>query len=79
MGIGIGLSIIGLIIALQALALPSLTADPVFNRDFPVWRGISYFIIYMWVLAINVYMFERHHINYRLVFKFTDYHASTST
>lgn len=33
----------------------------------------------MWILAINVYMFGRHHVNHKLVFKFTDYHASTPT
>lgn len=77
-GIGIGVSIIGLVIALQQLNLPNLDSDPIFSRDFPVWRGIGFFLIYMWVLALNVFMFERHHINHKLIFKFTDYHASTS-
>lgn len=79
MGIGIGVSIIGLIIALQQLNLPTLDSDQIFARDFPVWRGICFFLIYMWILALNAYMFERHHINHKLIFKFTDYHASTST
>lgn len=58
MGIGVGLSLIGIIIALEQLGVQSSQqlVDE-FTRDFPVWRGISLFIIYMWVLAINVYLF----------------------
>lgn len=56
-GIGIGVSIIGLIIALTALSPKVISTDPTFSRDFPVWRGIGFFVIYMWILAINVYLF----------------------
>lgn len=81
MGIGVGIALIGLIIALQELAVKDSKFDDnsIFTRDFPVWRGISFFIIYMWILAIDVYMFERHHISHKLIFKFNDYHASTYT
>jgi len=31
--------------------------NPIFNRDFPTWRGIAFVIFYIWVIGINVFCF----------------------
>lgn len=78
-GLGIGISLIVIIITALTLKGINLQSDAYFKRDFPVWRGMSYFIIYMWVLGFNVYAFEKKIINHKLIFGFKDFHASKST
>jgi len=55
--IGICLTILGVLIAILAYTGKSIETDPIFNRDFPTWRGIALFIIYIWILGLNVYGF----------------------
>lgn len=52
--------------------------DPVFNRDFPTWRGIAFFIFYVWILSMNTYMFEKYGVSHRIIFKHEDHHYSTA-
>lgn len=43
---------------------------------FPILRGLFLFILYIWLLAWNVYVWNNNYINYRIIFKF-NYHYST--
>jgi hypothetical protein len=59
MGLGVGSSIIVLgtlifIILYQGLNVENTS---IFARDFPTWRGIGIFILYIWVLAFDLYFF----------------------
>lgn len=47
-----------------------IDSDPYFVRDFPVHRGNLLIIISMWMFALNIFTFEKFHINYKLIFKF---------
>ena len=47
----------------------TLNANTVFNKDFSLWRGISIFIFYIWVLGIDFGYFEKYKINHRIIFK----------
>lgn len=56
-----------------------METDPIFNRDFPTWRGIALIICYIWIVGINVACFEFFMISYRNVMDFNDNYYSTST
>lgn len=47
----------------------TLNANTVFNKDFSLWRGISIFIFYIWVLGIDFGYFEKYKINHRIILK----------
>lgn len=36
----------------------SVETDPIFNRDFPTWRGIALIIFYIWTQGANLYVYE---------------------
>lgn len=55
--IGICVTILGVLIAMLVYTGKSVETDYVFNRDFPTWRGIAFFIIYTWILGFNTYGF----------------------
>lgn len=57
----------------------SVETDPVFNRDFPTWRGIAYIIFYIWVLGLNVLCFEHFMISHPIILDFNDHHVEPST
>lgn len=80
LGIGIGASfiVLGALIFIIVYTGQSVETNTVFSRDFPTWRGIGIFILYIWVLGFNLYCFERYKISHRLIFKFNDHHYSTS-
>ena len=42
-----------------------MQTDSIFNSDFPVWRGITLFIIYIWMLGINFHEWGKYNISYR--------------
>lgn len=65
------------IIIYQNLSLENTSLA--FSRDFPTWRGIAIFILYIWLLGFDVYCFEKYKISHRLIFKFNDHHYSTSS
>ena len=44
-----------------------IESNETFKNTFPLWRGLTYFIAYIWVLAIDLFVFERFKINYRRV------------
>jgi hypothetical protein len=53
----------------------NLTDNDNFYFYFPMYRGLSLIIIYNWFLALNVYIWNKNYVNYKLVFKF-NYHYS---
>ena len=53
-----------------------LDHDVILREHFPLFRGVILIILYMWLLAWNVYVWTKSNINYRLIFKF-NYHYST--
>lgn len=69
-GVGVIGSIIVVIIVLLAYEGIRIDSDPYFVRDFPVHRGNILIIISMWMFALNIFTFEKFHINYKLIFKF---------
>lgn len=52
-----------------------IDTDKVFMEIFPIFRGIGLIIIYLWLLALNVYVWTAYHVNYKLIFRF-NYHYS---
>lgn len=53
--------------------------DPLFNRDFPVWRGMAFIILYIWVLGFNAYYFQEYRISPHVILDYTDHHRITYT
>ena len=47
-----------------------LSNNTIFTQRFPVWRGASYVMVYLWVLGLNVAFYESSQINYKLIFHF---------
>ena len=50
--------------------------DAKFKIIFPMFRGYLVFILYYWYLGVNVYVWNKYHINYKLAFNFNDNHYS---
>lgn len=67
-----------MLIIILELSKISIEKDPVFSRDFPTWRGIAYFIFYMWIISINTYFFEAYNVSHRIIFHYNEHHYSTS-
>ena len=56
--------------------------DELFKYIFPIFRGAGsfkfnsgLFIVYMWLLAWNVYVWNNHNINYKLILKFNHHYS----
>lgn len=77
--VGISISLLAVLIFIIVYDNLSIENTSVFSRDFPTWRGIAIFILYIWVLGFNIFMYEKYKISHRLIFKFHDHHYSTST
>lgn len=43
-----------------------------FKSIFPIFRGFFLVCLYLWMLGINIFVWDSNHINYRLSFKFTE-------
>ena len=57
MGVGLAVSIVVVIIALLSYAGIAIDSDPLFVRDFHVFRGNLLLIIYIWMFSLNVFTF----------------------
>ena len=68
MGVGTAFSIIGIMIGLLAFQRIVIDTDLYFVRDFPVFRGLGLLLVYLWLFALDIYTFEKVHINYKLIF-----------
>lgn len=55
--VGVIVTVIIVLIIILAYSGISIETDPTFNRDFPTWRGIAFFIFYIWILGFDVYNF----------------------
>lgn len=33
----------------------ALEIDPIFNQYFPLWRGISFYIFYVWMIGVCIF------------------------
>ena len=51
---------------------------PFFADNFAIWRGASYFILYIWVIGIGIKVMETYTINYRLIFALDNCYVPTS-
>ena len=49
-----------------------------FTDHFPIWRGASYILFYIWMLGLDVLFYERSQINYKLVFQFKNHRMPQS-
>lgn len=49
--------------------------DAEFKTIFPIFRGFSIICFYFWLLGINVYAWNKAHINYRLCFSFKNHYS----
>lgn len=47
-----------------------------FNQIFPIFRGACFIVLYTFLLAWNVYGWNRFNINYRRIFKFNHHYSS---
>ena len=52
--------------------------DTFFNHIFPIFRGASFIILYIWLLAWNVHGWNKFNINYRRIFKFNHHYSTLS-
>jgi|688.fasta_scaffold1809121_1 hypothetical protein len=61
MGVAVGASIIVLGTLIYIIVIKNIydnsDSKNNFQTDFPTWRGISIFILYVWVLGFNLYFF----------------------
>ena len=49
--------------------------DAKFKTIFPMFRGYLIMIIYYWFLGLNVYVWNKYHINYKLAFNFDSHYS----
>ena len=52
----------------------SFKSEPQFEKTFPIWRGLSYFVFLIWVFAVQSYIFERFGISFRLITTMNNYY-----
>ena len=46
------------------------------DKYFPMFRGLGLFIMYFWLLAVNIFIWEKTHINYKQIFRYNYHHSS---
>lgn len=46
----------------------SIKTNQEFREQFPMWRGASYWLFYMWLIGCNFLFYETSQINYKLIF-----------
>lgn len=56
-----------------------MDTDPEFNLIYPMFRGQINICIYLWVWAVNVYLWDKYSVNYRLIFKFDNHFSNFVT
>lgn len=49
-----------------------------FSHIFPIFRGGLFIVLYIFLLAFNVYVWNRYNINYRRIFKFNHHYSTLS-
>lgn len=65
-----------LLLAFQGSLDPDTPIEDEYYRQlFPIYRGASFVVLYIWLLAWNVYVWSNYHINYKLIFKFSHHYS----
>ena len=49
--------------------------DPEFNSVFPMFKGFWSFCMYMWMFAIDVYVWEKFYISYKVIFAYDNHYS----
>ena len=49
--------------------------DAKFKTIFPMFRGYLVMVLYYWFLGLNVYVWNKYHINYKLAFNFDNHYS----
>ena len=49
--------------------------DAKFKTIFPMFRGYLVMVLYYWFLGLNVYVWNKYHINYKLAFNFDSHYS----
>lgn len=57
LSVGIALAIVIFLGIIMGYLRNDIHTDPIFNTDFPTWRGISLFIIYSYLIGVNLHHF----------------------
>ena len=55
-----------------------LDEDELFKEIFPMFRGMAIIVLYIWLLAWNVYGWTSYHVNYKLIFRFNHHYSQLS-
>lgn len=76
--VGVMIAVIAFMSFLLAHSGRSVETDPIFNRDFPIWRGSAFVILYIWVIGVNVYYFEKYMISHRIILDLDQKNRSSS-
>lgn len=63
---------VGVLIMSTMISSISIEHSEIFRNHFPVWRGASYVLMFMWMLGISVLFYEKAQINYNLIFHYGD-------
>lgn len=57
MGIGASIVVFGIMWFIMEYQGFSIENNSVFARDFPTWRGVAIYILYIWVIGFDIYCF----------------------
>ena len=49
--------------------------DPEFNSVFPMFKGFWSFCMYMWMFAVDVYVWEKFYISYKVIFAYDNHYS----
>lgn len=61
---------LGGVVVINVVNNIEIGSNTIFRDQFPVWRGASETIFYIWILGLNVLFFEKSSINFKLIFHF---------
>ena len=75
---GVAVLLLILIIELAIEEGHDVDEDQVLKEIFPMFRGMAIIIIYMGLLAWNVYGWTKYNVNYKLIFRFNHHYSQMS-
>lgn len=75
MNFGFSIFLVGYIILMFVSGQLSPDDDQLFKTIFPMFRGMALLVCAYWLTALNVYVWTKYHVNYRMILKY-NYHYS---
>jgi hypothetical protein len=72
---GMNLILIALIVFLSTHYHIDIDTDYEFKQIFPMFRGYTMVLLYIWLLATNVYSWDNAHVNYKICFNFGSHYS----